>query len=77
MLGMLLCLFNFYFEYTPKGIYNSQYNKMVITNYKNYNGYIKYTYRIKNNNGYVGKKYHFIDNMGKFDIGDTITFNKK
>ena len=73
----VLCVFNISFERNSDVIYNPHDKNMVITNYKIDEEYTKYTYNIKNKDGYmVGKKYMFVDDIGKDNIGDTITFNK-
>ena len=73
----ILCIFNISFERNSNEIYNPLDKNMVITNCKIDGEYTKYTYNIKDKDGYtVGKKYRFIDDIGKYNIGDTITFNK-
>lgn len=74
---LTLCDFNIILERNSDVIYNPHDKNIVITNYEIDGEYAKYTYNIKNNDGYnVGKKYRFIDDIGKYNIGDTIVFNK-
>lgn len=75
---IVLSVFNVIFEFDSDSLYNHKENNMVIikcTNIGDEN--VKYTCKIANENGTAGKYFRFVDDIGKYNIGDTITFNIK
>ena len=78
-LVIVLAIFNISFEFDSNNLYKPKENNMVIikcTNSGDEN--VKYTCKIANENGEeIGKRFRFVDDIGKYNIGDTITFNIK
>lgn len=77
-LVIVFAIFNISFEFDSNNLYNPKENNMVIVKCTNIgDDNVKYTCKIASEYGPIGKQFRFVDDMGKYNIGDTITFNKK
>jgi hypothetical protein len=77
-LVVVSAIFNISYEFDSNNLYKPKESNMVIVKCTNIgDDNVKYTCKIANENGEIGKHFRFVDDIGKYNIGDTITFNIK
>ena len=75
---LFLCIFTIKNEYDSDNYYNPNCNELIIRECKKHDNYAEYTYNAIDTEGkIISENYYFIDHIGKYNIGDTIIFNKK
>jgi hypothetical protein len=75
---LLLCSFTIENVYNSDNYYNPNCNELIIHECEKHDNYAKYTYNVIDTEGIrISENCYFIDHIGKYDIGDTIIFNKK
>lgn len=75
---LFLCIFTIKNEYDSDNYYNPNCNELIISECKKHDNYAEYTYNAIDTEGIIiSENYYFIDHIGKYNIGDTIIFNKK
>lgn len=75
---LCLCIFTIKNEYDSDNYYNPNCNELIIRECKKHDNYAEYTYNAIDTEGkIISENYYFIDHIGKYNIGDTIIFNKK
>ena len=75
---LVLATLNVVFDFRSNTLYNHKEYNMVIIKCTNVDDdCVKYTCKIANENVTIGKHFRFVDDIGRYNVGDTITFNKK
>lgn len=75
---LLVCIFTIKNVYDSDNYYNPNCNELIIRECKKHDNYAEYTYNAIDTEGkIISENYYFIDHIGKYNIGDTIIFNKK